>query len=60
MWSDEVDAAFVQLKNYLTSPQVLTAPTDGEELLLYIAATDRVVSTVMVVECEEAGHAYPV
>ena len=59
-WSEEVDAAFRQLKQYLTSPPVLTAPREDETLLLYIAATNRVVSTTMVVERDEPGHVYKV
>jgi len=49
-WIEEADAAFAQLKTFLTSPPVLTAPQPNEDLLLYIGATDRVVSTVLVVE----------
>jgi hypothetical protein len=55
-----VDVAFTQLKQYLASPLVLTAPKSGEVLQLYIATTDRVVSTVLVVEHEEVSHAYGV
>ena len=51
---------FAQLKAFLTSPPVLTAPQPNEVLLLYIAATDRVISTVLVVEREEPGHVYKV
>ena len=59
-WSEEADAAFTQLKQYLTSHLVLTAPREDETLLLYIAATNRVVSTAMVVERDEHGHVYKV
>ena len=59
-WSEEADAAFMQLKQYLTSPPVLTAPREDETLLLYITATNRVVSTTMVVERDEPGHVYKV
>lgn len=41
------------LKKYLSSPPVLVAPYDGEELLLYISTTPQVVSAVLVVEREE-------
>ena len=41
-------------------PPVLTAPKDGEVLLLYITATTSVVSTVLVVERDESGHIYKV
>jgi hypothetical protein len=60
VWSKEADAAFRQLKEFLTSPSVLIAPEKDDVLLLYIAATDRVVSTVIVVEHEEPGHVYKV
>jgi hypothetical protein len=60
VWSEEADAAFTQLKEFLTSPQVLIAPQKDDVLLLYIATTDRVVSTVIVVEREEPSHMYKV
>jgi hypothetical protein len=53
-WREEADAAFSQLKKVLSTPPVLVAPKEREPLLLYIAATHQVVSTVLVVErCEE-------
>jgi hypothetical protein len=59
-WSEEADTAFAELKQFLTSPPVLTVPKEGETLLLYIAATNWVVSTTIVVECEDVGHVYKV
>ena len=59
-WNEEAAAAFQQLKDFLTTPPVLTAPEDGEMLLLYIAATTHVVSTALVVEQDEPGHVYKV
>jgi len=44
----------------LKYPTVLTVPQPNEDLLLNIAATDRVVSTVLVVERDEPGHLYKV
>ena len=41
-------------------PLVLIAPEDGDILLLYIAATTNVVSTILVVERDEPGHVYKV
>jgi hypothetical protein len=60
VWSVEADAAFTQLNDFLTSSLVLTAPQKDDVLLLYIAATDRVVSTVIVVKREEPDHVYKV
>ena len=59
-WSKEADTAFEQLKLFLTKPPIMTAPWPDETLLIYIAATSRVVSTAIVVEHEEVGHAYKV
>jgi hypothetical protein len=38
----------------------ITAPQKDDVLFLYVAATHRVVSTVIVVEHEEPGHVYKV
>jgi hypothetical protein len=45
-WIEEADEAFAQLKKVLSTPPVLVAPNEKESLLLYIAATHQVVSTV--------------
>jgi hypothetical protein len=59
-WSEEANTAFAELKQFLTSPPILMVPKEGETLLLYIAATNQVVSTSIVVEREEVGHVYKV
>jgi hypothetical protein len=56
----EEDQALAQLKDFLSKPLVLTAPCKKEQLLLFLAATTHVVSTVIVVERQEDSHAYPV
>ena len=59
-WITEAAEALENLKHHLQSPPILTAPLPCEELLLYITATTHVVSTVIVVERPEKGHAYSV
>ena len=59
-WNDDDSKAFHELKDFLTSPLVLTAPEDGEVLFLCIAATTNVVSIILVVERDEPGHVYKV
>ena len=59
-WTPEANKAFAELKHFLTTPPVMMAAKAGETLLIYIAATNHVVSTAIVVEREEAGHAYKV
>ena len=54
-WNGKADEAFQDLKRMLSTAPVLAAPTDKEPLLLYIVATSRVVSTVLVVERPEKG-----
>jgi hypothetical protein len=46
VWTLEADQALAQLKK--------------EQLLLYLVATTHVLSTAIVVERQEDGHAYPV
>jgi hypothetical protein len=59
-WSQEAANALEDLKQHLQSPPILMATMPGEELLLYITATTHVVSTTIVVECPEEGHAFDV
>ncbi|SPT17660.1 unnamed protein product [Triticum aestivum] len=56
-WNDQANQAFHKLKKMLTTPPVLAAPTEKEPMLLYIVATSRVVSTVIVVQRPEEGRA---
>jgi hypothetical protein len=57
-WTPEEDQALSQIKDILYKPSVLTAPRKKEQLLLYPAATTHMVSTAIVVERQEDGHAY--
>jgi hypothetical protein len=59
-WTEEDNKAFAEFKQFLTSPPIMIAPQSGETLLIYIAATSRVVSTAIVIEHKEVGHAYKV
>ncbi|KAK1619251.1 hypothetical protein QYE76_024768 [Lolium multiflorum] len=49
------DEAFRDLKRVLSTAPILASPASMEPMLLYIAATNRVVSVVLVVEHKEAG-----
>jgi hypothetical protein len=59
-WMEKAERALQDLKHHLQSPPVLTAPLPGEDLLFYIAATTHVVSSAIVVERSEEGHAFGV
>ena len=48
------------VKLLLTKAPILVPPSNGEALLLYVAATTQVVSTALVVEREEEGYALKV
>ena len=51
-WTPEAEAALQDLKRYLSSTPTLVAPKPQEKLLLYIAATNQVVSAALVAERE--------
>jgi hypothetical protein len=55
VWTMQADAAFKELKQMLSTASVLASPLPKELMLLYIAATNRVVSAVVVVERGEGG-----
>ena len=59
VWTEEAEHALAELKRILSSAPVLVAPEPQEPMLLYLAATNRVVSIVIVVEWkeEEIGRA---
>jgi hypothetical protein len=56
-WTPEAEKALGNLKALLTSVPILVPPAAGEALLIYVAATTQVVSTAIVVERREEGHA---
>jgi dsDNA-binding SOS-regulon protein len=53
IWTNEADVVLKDLKRVLSTAPVLAAPEDQEPLLLYMAATNRVISIVIVVERKE-------
>ena len=48
----EAEAALQDLKKYLSSTPILVAPKPQESLLLYLVATNRVVSAALVAQRE--------
>jgi hypothetical protein len=56
-WTLEAEEALENLKALLTNAPILVPPAAGEALLIYVAATTQVVSTAIVVERREEGHA---
>jgi hypothetical protein len=48
MWSEECEEAFGKLKEYLTNPPLLSRPTEGEILYLYLAVSPSAVSSALV------------
>ena len=56
IYTEEAQPALESLKASLTSTPILIAPGRGEPLLLYITASNHVVSAALVIEREEPGH----
>ncbi|KAK1683152.1 hypothetical protein QYE76_044000 [Lolium multiflorum] len=59
-WTKEAQESFDNLKKILSTYPVLVTPREKETLLMYIAATAQVFSSVLVVEREEAGRVHGV
>jgi hypothetical protein len=59
VWSQRADDAFNDLKRALSTTPILAAPAPLEPMLLYIAATLRVISVVIMVERTEEGKELP-
>jgi hypothetical protein len=53
VWTDKADTALKDMKRVLSTAPVLAAPEDQEPMLLYMAATNRVISIIIVVERKE-------
>ena len=49
-WDEKCEEAFTQLKQYLTTPPVLTKPDVGDVLSLYVAVSPAAVSSVLIKE----------
>jgi hypothetical protein len=60
VWTDEADAALKDLKRVQSTAPVLAALKDQEPMLLYMAATNRVVSIIIEVEHKEEAQEYDV
>jgi hypothetical protein len=54
-WDDQATTTFIELKQYLKSLTTLAPPKPDNMLLLYVAATDIVVSTVIAIERPKAS-----
>src|SRR3954467_13940382 len=59
-WTPQANEAFQKLKHMLSTAPILAAPIEKEPMMLYIAATNRVISAVMVVERPEKDKTQPI
>ena len=55
-WTPEAEDALKDFKRLLTTPPILVTPREKEPLYMYVSTTNRVVSTILVVERMEEGH----
>ncbi|KAL0446167.1 UNVERIFIED_CONTAM: Retrovirus-related Pol polyprotein from transposon opus [Sesamum latifolium] len=55
-WTEECEQALQSLKRYLATPPLLANPKVGEELFLYLAISEDVVSSVLVREQEKTQN----
>ncbi|KAK3019491.1 hypothetical protein RJ639_004890 [Escallonia herrerae] len=57
-WTDECQTSFDKLKEYLTSPPLLSKPIPGEDLFLYLVVAEFAVSAVLI--REQDGRQFPI
>ena len=50
---DDYEKAFTQLKEYLSSPPILTRPKKGKVLFLYITTFEEAIGTILTVERDD-------
>ena len=58
-WNEECDWAFIQIKQYLAEPPILSSSNTDETLFVYLAVSDTVVSAALCKENED-GKQRPV
>ena len=49
-WTNECEESLKKLKLYLATPPILTRPEPGEILYLYLAASHKAVSSILIRE----------
>ena len=50
VWTDECEAAFQELKRYLSNPLLLSPSKEGEDLFLYLVVSAIAVSAALIRE----------
>ena len=55
-WTDEYEAAFQELKRYLSNPPLLSPSKEGENLYLYLTVSTIVVSAAPIREEDKRQH----
>ena len=56
----EAQDALTRLKDFLTTPPIMTSPSAREILLFYTATMPHTISVALVVEHKEEGHVHKV
>ena len=49
-WTNKCEAAFQEIKRYLSNPPLLSSSKEGEDLFLYLAVSITTVSTALIKE----------
>ena len=58
-WTADADVSLAELNRVLLAAPLLATPQEKEPMLMYITATNRIVSIVLVVERPEEGKERP-
>jgi hypothetical protein len=52
-WDDQAIATFIKLKQYINSLPTLVPSKEDDVLLLYVVATEAIISTIIIIEWPE-------
>ena len=56
IWTDECEAAFQELKCYLSNPPLLSPSKEGEDMFLYLAVSTTAMSVALIREEQRVQH----
>ena len=52
-WTEECEEAFKEVKKFLSAPSILVRPRENQSLIIYLAVSDKAMSSVLVQETEK-------
>ena len=58
VWDNQCEAAFTNLKSYLSSPPLLVSPEAGKKLYLYLVAYEETLAAILIKETQRVSSPF--